>query len=49
LGVSGAVALAGLDAEEKNQLLNTLRMVIHNLGGKLPRKVAASMSADIVE
>ena len=44
-----AVALAGLDAEERRQLLNILTKIIHNLGGELPRKLAPSVSADIVE
>jgi DNA-binding MarR family transcriptional regulator len=35
-----AVALEGLDAEQRHQLLDTLTKVIHNLGGGLPRRVA---------
>jgi len=37
LDEGNAVALAGLDAEERKQLLNTLTKIIHNLGGQLPR------------
>jgi len=40
LDEGNAVALADLSAEERKQLLNILTKVIHNLGGKLPRKVA---------
>jgi MarR family transcriptional regulator for hemolysin len=35
-----AVALEGLDAEQRRQLLDILTKVIHNLGGKLPRERA---------
>ena len=38
LDAGNAVALAGLDAEERSQLLNILAKVIHNLGGKFPGK-----------
>jgi MarR family transcriptional regulator for hemolysin len=38
LDEGNTVALAGLDAGERSQLLNILTKVIHNLGGKVPQK-----------
>ncbi len=40
LDEGNAVALAGVNAEEKKQLLSLLTRIIHNLGGTLPRKGA---------
>jgi MarR family transcriptional regulator for hemolysin len=40
LDEGNVVALAGLDAEERNQLLNILTKVIHNMGGRLHRTLS---------
>jgi MarR family transcriptional regulator for hemolysin len=47
LDEGNAVALQGLDAEERSQLLAILTKVIRNLGGQLPRKVADQLSTHV--
>lgn len=49
LDEGNAVALAGLNVEEKEQLLNILTKVIHNLGGEFPSVNAESLNKQWVK